>query len=171
MTRILGIDPGSRVTGFGIIETRPRTASYIASGCIRVPDGNIPARLKAIFAEITDLINVYRPDEIAIETVFMNRNVASALKLGQAQGAAICAAVTQALPVDQYTPAQIKQGIVGKGNADKAQIQHMVRALLGLDGVPQADAADALAVALCHLHTRQTLQNPRFARVHGVDCS
>lgn len=171
MTRILGIDPGSRVTGFGIIETRIRNASYIASGCIRVPDGDIPARLKAIFTEVTGLIATYCPDEIAIETVFMNRNPDSALKLGQAQGAAICAAVTQSLPVSEYTPAQIKQGIVGKGNADKVQVQHMVRALLELDGNPQSDAADALAVALCHMHHRQTMRSLGLARAGGAGWS
>ena len=156
MTRILGIDPGSRITGFGIIESRGYAASYVTSGCIRVPAGDMPARLKAIFSEVTDLIQALQPDEIAIETVFMNRNVDSALKLGQAQGAAICAAVMQSLPVAEYTPAQIKQGIAGKGNADKHQVQHMVRALLALDGEPQADAADALAVALCHSHLRNS---------------
>lgn len=156
MTRILGIDPGSRITGFGIIETRGHAAAYVTSGCIRVPAGAIPSRLRAIFSGITDLIAAHQPDEIAIETVFMNRNVDSALKLGQAQGAAICAAVMQALPVAEYTPAQIKQGIAGKGNADKRQVQHMVRALLELQGEPQADAADALAVALCHGHLRHS---------------
>ncbi|KAF0191382.1 MAG: crossover junction endodeoxyribonuclease RuvC [Gammaproteobacteria bacterium] len=156
MTRILGIDPGSRITGFGIIETRGHTSLYVTSGCIRVPPGDIPSRLKVIFSEVTDLIAAHQPDEIAIETVFMNRNVDSALKLGQAQGAAICAAVMQSLPVAEYTPAQIKQGIAGKGNAEKHQVLHMVKALLALQGEPQADAADALAVALCHSHLRHS---------------
>lgn len=156
MTRILGIDPGSRITGFGIIDTRGYSASYVTSGCIRVPEGDMPSRLKAIFSEITALITSAQPDEIAIEAVFMNRNADSALKLGQAQGAAICAGVMQSLPVTEYTPAQIKQGIAGKGNAEKHQVQHMVKALLALDGGPQADAADALAVALCHSHLRNS---------------
>ncbi|MFQ5470409.1 MAG: crossover junction endodeoxyribonuclease RuvC [Gammaproteobacteria bacterium] len=157
MTRILGIDPGSRVTGFGIIDVVKQRTIYIDSGCIRTDTDRLPERLKIIFSGINDVVGHYEPDEMAIENVFMQRNVDSALKLGQARGAAICAVVTNSVPVHEYTPAQIKQAIVGKGNAEKTQVQHMVKALLSLTQSPQSDAADALACALCHCHTRQTL--------------
>ncbi len=159
MTHILGIDPGSRVTGFGVIKVSGDRISYVASGCIRIEGDALPARLKDIFAGVNDIIAAYPLDEMAIEKVFIQRNVDSALKLGQARGAAISAVVMQSIPVFEYTPAQIKQAIVGKGGAAKHQVQHMVKALLGLPEVPQSDAADALACALCHSHTRQTLQH------------
>lgn len=159
MSRILGIDPGSRVTGFGVIETRGAGARYLASGCIRTGAGDLPQRLRAIYEGIRAVIIEHRPEEMAIENVFMQRNAEAALKLGQARGAAICAVVMHALPVYEYTPARIKQAVVGRGNADKAQVQHMVRALLGLPAAPQADAADALACALCHCHVRRTLRH------------
>lgn len=157
MARILGIDPGSHVTGFGVIETGGGRVAYIASGCIRTGGKAMAERLRKIFEDVCSVIDEYRPDELAIENVFMQRNVDSALKLGQARGAAICAVVTRDIAVHEYTPAQIKQGVVGKGNATKPQVQHMVRALLNLPGAPQADAADALACALCHVHVSQTL--------------
>jgi len=153
--RILGIDPGSRITGFGVIEIVDGRLSYITSGCIRVTGAVLPERLKSIFDSVGEIVNQYRPDELAIEQVFVKNNVDSALKLGQARGAAICAAMTRALDVYEYTPTQIKQAIVGKGHADKAQVQFMVRAILKLPGLPQEDAADALACALCHRHTRE----------------
>jgi crossover junction endodeoxyribonuclease RuvC len=157
MTHILGIDPGSRVTGFGVIKVSNDRISYITSGCIRTEGDALPERLKYIFASISDIIAEYPLNEMAIEKVFIKRNADSALKLGQARGAAISAVVMQSIPVFEYTPAQIKQAIVGKGNAAKFQVQHMVKALLKLSAIPQADAADALACALCHSHTRQTL--------------
>ncbi len=163
MIRILGIDPGSRVTGYGVIDTDGRRTVYVTSGCIRVQDNNVGEKLKTIFDAITELVQDCNPHELAIEKVFMHRNVDSALKLGQARGAAICAATQHAVTVCEYTPTQIKQSVVGKGNAAKTQVQHMVRVLLHLPGFPQADAADALAAALCHAHTRCTL-----AQMQGV---
>jgi len=156
-TRILGIDPGSRVTGFGIVDLNSRQSIYVTSGCVRVNGDALPVRLKCIFEEISEIIMLHRPDEVAIESVFMHRNAGSALKLGQARGAAICAAVVKSLPVSEYTPAEIKQAIVGRGRAEKEQVQHMVAVLLGLPSSPQEDAADALATALCHWHTSQTM--------------
>jgi len=155
MSRILGIDPGSLITGFGLIDVEGGQVRYVTSGCVRVEGDGLPEKLKNIFESITELADEYRPDEMAVERMFMHRNVDSAFKLGQARGAAICAGVLRSLPVAEYTPTQIKQSVVGKGNAAKAQVQHMVRALLSLPGVPQADAADALAVALCHVHVQQ----------------
>jgi crossover junction endodeoxyribonuclease RuvC len=163
VTRILGIDPGSRITGFGVIDVANQRSVHVASGCLRVPDGALPERLRAIFEGVTAVIREHRPEEMAVEIVFMNRNADSALKLGQARGAAIVASVHQSLPVYEFSPTQIKQAIVGRGRADKAQVQYMVKVLLALDHVPETDAADALAVALCHGHTRETL-----TRMEGV---
>lgn len=150
--RILGIDPGSRLTGYGLIDIEGSSARHVASGCLRVAGDTLADKLGMIFTEISELIERHRPDQFAIENVFMHRNADSALKLGQARGAAICAAVTRSLPVAEYAPREIKQAIVGKGGADKQQVQHMVRVLLSLREPPQADAADALAIALCHSH-------------------
>lgn len=157
MTRILGIDPGSRVTGFGVIEATGGRLRYTASGCIRA--GNLPLaeRLKLIYDGVSEVIDRYQPDEAVIENVFMHRNASSALKLGQARGAAICALAGRGLAVHEYTPNQIKQAIVGRGHAGKEQVQHMVQALLNLDSAPQADAADALACAICHNHASHML--------------
>lgn len=157
MIRILGIDPGSRITGFGLIDVSGSRVSYVASGCVRTADGTLPERLKVIYEGIFKVVRSYQPDEMAIENVFMQRNAASALKLGQARGAAICAVVTQSVVTYEYTPTQIKQAVVGRGHAAKAQVQHMVMALLKLSDLPQVDAADALACALCHGNTRQLL--------------
>ena len=157
MLRILGIDPGSRVTGFGVIDSEGSRTAYVASGCVRVRGDTLAERLGLIFEEVSDLVASHQPDEIAIEQVFVNRNAASALKLGQARGAALVAGVRASRPIFEYTPAQVKQAITGKGAAAKEQIQHMVRLLLSLPSSPPEDAADALAVALCHGHTRQTL--------------
>ena len=153
--RILGIDPGSRFTGFGVIDTEGPRLSYLASGCIRITDTSLPDRLKTIFDGMTEIVRLHRPDIIAIEKVFMARNADSALKLGQARGAAIAAVLQSDLPVAEYTALQIKQAVVGNGRAAKEQVQHMVRSLLRLDGQPQADAADALACAICHAHTEE----------------
>lgn len=152
MTRILGIDPGSRVTGYGLIETDGKEASYIAAGQLQAGDGELADRLGRIFKGITSIIADYHPDEVAVEQVFMHQNPDSALKLGQARGAAICAAVNVLLPIFEYTPSQIKQAVVGRGNATKSQVQYMIRLLLRLSFEPATDAADALACALCHGH-------------------
>ncbi len=155
--RILGIDPGSRLTGFGVIEVNGDQAIAVQHGVIKAGTGEFPERLGIIFAGIRDLIGEHQPTEVAIETVFMSRNAGTALKLGQARGAAICAAISLGVPVSEYAPRSIKQAIVGRGGADKVQVQHMVMVLLQLKEKLQEDAADALAVALCHQHTQQTL--------------
>ena len=157
MPIILGIDPGSRVTGFGLLAADGNQLNYIESGCIRTGAGELPERLKIIFEEMLIVVEKYNPDAVAIERVFMHRNPDSALKLGQARGAAICAVVTRALQVNEYSPAEIKRATVGKGNANKEQVQHMVTGLLNLPGTPQADAADALAVAICHANTAEMM--------------
>lgn len=158
MTLILGIDPGSRKTGFGIINVLGSKIEYVTSGVIRMlDDSSLPERLKVIFDSVTQIIHQYCPQEMAIEQVFMAKNAASALKLGQARGAAIVAAVALDLPVSEYEARKVKQSVVGNGAADKLQVQHMVKTLLRLPAAPQEDAADALAVALCHANTRQHL--------------
>lgn len=162
--RILGIDPGSRVTGFGVIEVGRGKLSYVTSGCIRVQGKSLPEKLKSIFESVTEIVTEFSPTEMAVEQVFMRNNVASALKLGQARGAVICAGVIQELDVFEYSATQIKLAVVGKGHADKTQVQFMMRALLKLPGLPQEDAADALACALCHSHTRDTLVQIRASQ-------
>ena len=157
MTRIMGIDPGSRITGYGVIEVQGRRTVHIVSGCVRMKDDDFPQRLRTIFEGLGEVLERHRPTEIAIEKVFMQRNADSALKLGQARGAAICAVVSRSLPIAEYSPRQIKQALVGRGAAAKEQVQHMVKTLLQLIESPQEDAADALACALCHCHTRQTM--------------
>jgi crossover junction endodeoxyribonuclease RuvC len=153
--RVLGLDPGSRRTGFGVVESRGGQCLHIAHGCIVVPPAaTLAARLRLIFERLSELVARHRPDEVAIERVFVNRNVDSALKLGQARGAALCA-VPHGLAVFEYAPRAIKLALVGSGAAEKRQVAHMVRALLALEGRLAADAADALAVALCHAHSRQ----------------
>lgn len=155
--KILGIDPGSRRTGFGIIEVRGDRAELLHSGVINAGGGEFTERLGTIFSALCELIRGYRPDEVAVESVFVSHNASSALKLGQARGAAICAAIAAGLPVSEYAPRAVKQAMVGKGGADKRQVQHMVRVLLNHSEALPEDAADALAVALCHQHTQQTL--------------
>ncbi|KAA9133501.1 crossover junction endodeoxyribonuclease RuvC [Marinihelvus fidelis] len=162
--RILGIDPGSRRTGVGIIEVSGREVVPVCYGVIRAGDGDFPERLRTIFEGVRDLVRENRPDEVAVESVFVAHNAASAIKLGQARGAAICAAIERSLPVAEYAPRAVKQAVVGRGAADKAQVQHMVRVLLELKENPVEDAADALAVALCHHHTRGTLAQIATAR-------
>lgn len=149
-TRILGIDPGLRVTGFGVIERAGNKLAYVASGCIRSPDGTLPERLKVILQGVQEVVDTYQPNEAAVEIVFVNVNPQSTLLLGQARGAAICGLVSRNLPVMEYTALQVKQAVVGYGKADKTQVQHMVKRLLQLPGDPQADAADALACAIAH---------------------
>jgi crossover junction endodeoxyribonuclease RuvC len=150
--RILGIDPGLRITGFGIIEKNGANIVYVASGCIKSGDADLPGRLKTILENLREVIGEHRPQQIAIEKVFVNVNPASTLALGQARGTAICAAVDAGLPVSEYTALQVKQAVVGNGHATKVQVQHMVTRLLKLAGVPSSDAADALACAICHAH-------------------
>ena len=157
MIRILGIDPGSRMTGYGVIEVQGGRTLYIASGCVRMADEDFPQRLRTIFEGLGEVVDRYRPTATAIEKVFVQRNVDSALKLGQARGAAICAVVSRSLPIAEYSPTQIKQALVGRGAAAKEQVKHMVKILLQIDESPQEDAADALACALCHSHTQQTM--------------
>lgn len=154
--RILGIDPGSRLTGYGIIEDSARGLIYIASGCVNVKADYFPDRLKQIFEELSQIVNLYQPEQMAIEQVFMHINADSALKLGQARGAAICAVQAAGLPVFEYSAKQVKQAVVGKGNAHKLQVQHMVKILLNIQGELQIDASDALGVCLCHAHHQQT---------------
>ncbi|MEJ2362046.1 MAG: crossover junction endodeoxyribonuclease RuvC [Gammaproteobacteria bacterium] len=156
MIRILGIDPGSRLTGYGVVELRGNRAVALQHGCLRVGDGELAQRLKRIHQGISQLIEEFQPQEAAIESVFVHRNVESALKLGQARGSAISAISLQDIPVYEYAPAVIKKSVVGRGNAGKPQVQHMVSAILGLPKDLQSDAADALAVALCHGHVRNT---------------
>ena len=151
---ILGIDPGSRLTGFGLINAVGHNVEYISSGCIKIADGPIADKLKQIHSSINQLIEEYCPQEFAIEQVFMGKNADSALKLGQARGAAILSAAMQDIDVFEYAPRTVKQAVVGKGSAGKESVQFMVQRLLSLPGIPQADAADALAIALCHAHTR-----------------
>jgi len=150
MTRILGIDPGSRITGYGVVDVDGPRSRYVASGTVRCGTGELPARLRAIFDGLDEIIATYAPEETAIEQVFMHRNADSALKLGQARGAAICACTRRELAIGEYSPRQIKQAVVGTGAATKEQVQQMVRRLLALPAAPPSDAADALAVALCH---------------------
>ena len=164
MTRILGIDPGSRVTGYGIIDQAGQQISYVASGCIRTSGDAIAERLGIIFSGINTIIQEYLPDEMAIERVFMSKNADSALKLGQARGAAICASVHREVPVDEYAAREIKQAVVGNGGASKEQVQHMICVLLSLQKTPPADAADALGVAVCHGHQRETRRRMTTAR-------
>ncbi|MCL6405576.1 crossover junction endodeoxyribonuclease RuvC [Dickeya dadantii] len=155
MSIILGIDPGSRVTGYGIVRQQGRQISYLGSGCIRTAVDDLPTRLKLIYAGVSEIITQFQPDYFAIEQVFMARNADSALKLGQARGAAIVAAANQSLPVFEYAARQVKQTVVGTGAAEKSQVQHMVKTLLKLPASPQADAADALAIAITHCHFSQ----------------
>jgi crossover junction endodeoxyribonuclease RuvC len=150
--RILGIDPGLRITGFGILDKEGQKLHYVASGCIKTPEGELPERLKVILAGLSEVIVQHAPQQVAVEKVFVNVNPQSTLLLGQARGAAICAAVLADLPVAEYTALQVKQAVVGKGHADKEQVQHMVQRLLSLSGSPSPDAADALACAICHAH-------------------
>ena len=155
MLRILGIDPGLRVTGFGVIEKSGSRLRYVTSGCVKSGAGDLAVRLKCILEGISEVIASNCPQEVAIEKVFVSVNPHSTLLLGQARGTAICAAVIAGLPVAEYTALQIKQAVVGRGHAQKQQVQHMVRRLLALPGDPSPDAADALACAICHAHGGQ----------------
>ena len=150
--RILGIDPGSRTTGFGVLDFTGDSAVYVASGTVSSANGSFPERLRQIFTAVSEIVVEYRPDVVAIESVFMHKNAGSALKLGQARSAALCATFGFDVDVYEYAPREIKLAIVGTGAATKQQVQHMVISLLKLDAAPALDAADALAAALCHGH-------------------
>ena len=165
--RILGIDPGSQITGFGVIEAYRDHSSYVGSGCIRTAGTPFNSRLQQIFVELKDLVRDHSPDEIAIERVFVHRNADSALKLGHARAAALCATFEQGTSVHEYAAREVKQAMVGTGAASKAQVQHMVKVLLGVSGELQADASDALAIALCHAHHRYSPAGWREAPVQA----
>jgi crossover junction endodeoxyribonuclease RuvC len=159
--RIIGIDPGSRVTGYGVVDFLGNRVVHVASGCIRPGGEALAERLCAIFEGVGGLVESEAPLEMAIEKVFVSRNAASALKLGQARGAALLAGAVRGLAVHEYSPNEVKQAITGRGHAEKQQVQHMVRVLLNLAETPVTDAADALAVAICHGHVRETRQRVR----------
>jgi len=149
---IIGIDPGSRTTGYGIVRLERHRVSHLEDGCIRLGELPLAERLVTLFEALAAIIARQQPTAAAIEQVFMNRNADSALKLGHARGVAMLSVARAGLPVNEYAATLVKQTVVGRGHADKVQVQHMVRALLGLDHVPPPDAADALAVAICHAH-------------------
>jgi crossover junction endodeoxyribonuclease RuvC len=155
--RVLGIDPGLRITGFGVLDKTGSRLTYVTSGCIKTPAGDLALRLKTILDGLTEVIADTRPDQVALEKVFVNKNPQSTLLLGQARGTAVCAAVLHQLPVSEYTALQVKQAVVGNGHAAKEQVQDMVKRLLKLAGDPSPDAADALACAICHAHGGQGL--------------
>jgi len=158
MRCILGIDPGLRQTGYGFIRCDAQgKLSYLAAGRIKTPDAPLPTRLGVIFQDLSQLISHFSPTEAAIEQVFVNVNPQSTLLLGQARGSALCALIYHNLAIDEYTALQIKQAVVGHGKAAKTQVQHMVQRLLSLPALPQADAADALACAICHAHQSRVL--------------
>ncbi len=158
MTIILGIDPGSRITGYGLIKESNRKIEYIDSGCIRTsPNGDLSQKLLQIYDGICHLMDEYSPSEVAIEQVFMHQNPNSALKLGQARGVAMVAAASHRVKVSEYSAREVKQTVVGYGAAEKDQVSHMVVSLLMLNSSPQSDAADALAIAICHSHMRTGL--------------
>jgi crossover junction endodeoxyribonuclease RuvC len=166
--RVVGIDPGFRTTGYGIIDTNGQQSRHVASGVIQVAKiDSVAGRLERIFAETGAILGAYKPRELAVERVFVHKNADSALKLGQARAAAICASFGRNLPVFEYAAREVKLAIVGKGGAAKEQVQHMVRVLLGMDSkleLPE-DAADALGIAVCHAHTRNLAL--RYAEVRA----
>ena len=167
MIRIIGIDPGSRRTGYGIVDISGATINYVTSGIIRLPEDSLPERLQLIFDAVSQLIEEYKPVVMSIEDVFMSINPRGALKLGQARGAAILAGTNAKLPVSEYSPRSVKQAIVGTGAADKKQVQMMVTTLLKLPGEPAEDAADGLAVAICHGHSMRSQKIMSAAGVKG----
>ena len=166
-TRIIGIDPGSRSTGYGVIDSDGLRHIYVTSGYVKITGDALPDRLGMIFDEISIIIEKWQPQTMGIEQVFVNRNVDSALKLGQARGAAICAGTNAKLDVGEYTPRAIKKAVVGNGSADKEQIQQMMKLLLKLDFEPQSDEADGLAIALCHANHMHMKTLGIVSRVRG----
>lgn len=167
MIRIIGIDPGSRRTGYGIIDMSGATMSYVTSGIIRMPEGSLPERLQLIFDGLSQLIEEYKPLVMGIEDVFFARDPRAALKLGQARGAAILAGTNAKLAVSEYAPRSVKLAVVGTGAADKKQVQMMVTTLLKLPSEPSEDAADALAVAICHGHSMRSQKRMASTGVKG----
>jgi crossover junction endodeoxyribonuclease RuvC len=157
MTIILGIDPGSRITGYGVILEEGKKLLYLDSGCIRTSDGALSERLLQIYDGICQLMDDHRPNEVAIEEVFMHENPSSALKLGHARGVAMVAAASHRVVINEYSAREVKQSLVGYGAAKKEQVMHMVMSLLLLNKAPQSDASDALAIAICHSHSRNSL--------------
>lgn len=154
MERIIGIDPGSRVTGYGVIDSDRGNLGFVACGVVKTtPNYPFANRLNEIFDGINEVIQLHDPVAAAIEEVFLSQNPGTAIKLGQARGAAVVAAMQNGLSVNDYSPRKIKQAVAGYGQAEKEQVQHMVRVLLNLQGMPSNDAADALAVAICHANT------------------
>ena len=166
--RIIGVDPGSRSTGYGVVDTDGTRLVHVASGFVRTGEGGWSDRLRRIFEDLGAIIDAHTPGEFVIEKVFVHRNVSSALKLGQARGAAILAGATRSLPVHEYSPNEVKQAVTGRGHASKEQIQHMTRVLLALREPSQADQADALAVAICHAHVRATVVRRERALASAV---
>lgn len=166
--RILGIDPGSRLTGFGVLDFVRLEPRYVASGSVKSARGSFAARLRCIFESVGEIVQEYQPDVLAIESVFVHKNASSALKLGHARSAALCASFALDVEVFEYAPREIKQAVVGTGGASKEQVQHMVISLLNLDGAPSPDAADALAAALCHGHQRRCLQRMQTSLSAGA---
>ena len=154
--RILGIDTGSRVTGYGVIESNGVKSRHLASGCIRTESKDFSKRLGEIFEGLQEVLEKTQPDQVAVEQVFVARNPSSALKLGHARGAAVTAMVVAGLPVHEYTPRAVKLALVGTGSAEKEQVQHMIRLLLGVRHKMTLDESDALAVAICHAHSAAT---------------
>ena len=167
--RILGIDPGSRLTGFGVLDFQGDVPRYVTSGTVKSTDGGFADRLRRIFVAINDIVGEYRPDVVAIESVFMHKNAGSALKLGHARAAALCATFEHEIEIYEYAPREIKLAVTGTGAASKEQVQHMIVTLLQLDGAPAPDAADALAAALCHGNQRRIqLQLGTGKRIAGA---
>lgn len=167
MSRVLGIDPGSRATGYGVVDESGGTTAFVTCGCIRTETERFSERLRQIYEGVYQIAQQYQPTELAIEQVFMHKNADSALKLGQARGAAICGGVAAGLPVYEYGAREVKLALVGKGSADKLQVQHMVRVLLKTRDTWTLDASDALAVALCHVHHQQTERRMRALRARS----
>ena len=161
---ILGIDPGSRTTGYGLIDNQPSQIRYIASGYLKTKGDSLPQRLGQIFQQIEIVIQQHRPEHMSIENVFMQKNADSALKLGQARGAAICAGFQAGLEIAEYAPREIKQALVGTGAATKEQVQHMVKHILGLKQILQSDEGDGLAIAICHAQFYATQQKTGIDR-------
>ncbi len=157
MSIIIGIDPGSRVTGYGLVHSLGDRLEHLGHGCIRMAHPEQPERLRDIYQGLGRVVEQFAPDEAAVEEVFMGRNAASALKLGQARGSAIVACLAHGVPVAEYSARKVKQAVAGTGAAGKEQVQHMVKLLLGVEDAIAEDAADALAVAICHAHTRDSL--------------
>ena len=157
MSIILGVDPGSRVTGYGVIDTNGYRVRFLAGGVITLAKTNLPKQLREIFLGIANVVKKFRPDEAAVEQVFVHLNANASLKLGQARGAALVALAENHISIAEYAPKQIKQAVVGFGAADKNQVQQMVKSLLKLDKLPSSDVADALACAICHAHSRTSI--------------